>query len=913
MKFYKIPYILLIIILNLSIVIGVDDGTRGGNDEEDEWSEDNFEDSFEKNPEEGFAQNAQKAWETLMETPSKLIESARNTIQAAFNNDKDKYVNLIEEDTNLLEDETVREYYERAIGEDSSFIQSNPEAFRQFASVEGISVPEDLSQIEITNYNRFDNTITLRNSETSNLIRISKQDLGGGQINIDGTVTLSNGVRVTNNAQVASDLSNEFSVSALNSDAPARVKIENEEFTASQMIVGRDSTLNANYVRTVGSPVEYMDEQRSLKNGRLAVSSDGSTVLRGNLVYRTIDGSVSNGFIRPERSYDVEENTVLTSNPNSCGSMSCIVEQGDDSQELIKITAQGNNNIRTEYYSQKDIYVEVDSITSSNVQVDVVSMSEAQRIEYQVSEKGVEQIGVHGEDNGLTLKAYALGPNGKYNEEVYGAEDFGVEVEVRNLEDFSGPELPELLQGVDLNQLPNSNSVIDVMNSLNLPSDLNSRYELYQELVDSGIIEEGGASKGSAQMNLDLIKGLKSIKDGDYSTSSTQIGVQEPDFYEVGGVSASNVEIMNQYGCSVSNSRNCQIGSFNYRVTEDGFLVAGDGEKFDPSNGMALINENEDFINRETGEVCDEPCSYSSQADAFTQNIPENFNNLQSYSPTQVIEAQELPINGCSEDGGFNCRLGKYDYDKQTINGQTFFEARDGFFYDENGNEYEKNANGELVPTGGKSSQAAYFKGGELEDEARGNLNQQPRVSTKGDTDISSLSSEIVVNPPMSNSLREPTVSDVSFDRIKYVNQGAIRNKGLNPVLENILQASAEEVGVEVQIFSGGQCSNCRRRTGSTRHNNGNAADINILDSNGRLIPLSDSKFTDFMTVAVANGIKGAGADGPGRYMGQYAMHLDVQSEAVWGHNGKSANAPPKVRRAVQKGKELRCERYRVC
>ena len=140
--------------------------------------------------------------------------------------------------------------------------------------------------------------------------------------------------------------------------------------------------------------------------------------------------------------------------------------------------------------------------------------------------------------------------------------------------------------------------------------------------------------------------------------------------------------------------------------------------------------------------------------------------------------------------------------------------------------------------------------------------------------------------------------------------QAGIRNGPIDENLLNIISASAAEAGVNVNIISGGQMSlkafnnaegskeviednyylNGKAvRTGSTRHDNGGAADLDLLDPNtGQKLEYNNETqhiFHNFMTLTKQYGATGIGF-GFGRndgYMGGDRMHIGFGADAFWG------------------------------
>ncbi|MEL6477901.1 MAG: SH3 domain-containing protein [Pseudomonadota bacterium] len=139
---------------------------------------------------------------------------------------------------------------------------------------------------------------------------------------------------------------------------------------------------------------------------------------------------------------------------------------------------------------------------------------------------------------------------------------------------------------------------------------------------------------------------------------------------------------------------------------------------------------------------------------------------------------------------------------------------------------------------------------------------------------------------------------------------GATRNKPISGELRSILEAAAQEVGVDlVRITSGGQPGTHGKRTGSTRHDGGRAADVQLV-VNGSTKTFTDSGggkvVENFVKAVAARGCTGIGA-GVG-YMGNRTLHVGFGRNAsdtqqlVWGAGGKSANAPSWLKAAADAG-----------
>lgn len=119
----------------------------------------------------------------------------------------------------------------------------------------------------------------------------------------------------------------------------------------------------------------------------------------------------------------------------------------------------------------------------------------------------------------------------------------------------------------------------------------------------------------------------------------------------------------------------------------------------------------------------------------------------------------------------------------------------------------------------------------------------------------------------------------------------SIRKQPISPQLESVLSKAAEHAGVRVDVVSGGQpgIGSGGPRTGSTRHDHGNAADLNLYarnaDGSERLLDFTNKSdlptVKKFVTAAVAAGATGIGA-GVG-YMGPNTLHVGFGKEATWG------------------------------
>ena len=142
--------------------------------------------------------------------------------------------------------------------------------------------------------------------------------------------------------------------------------------------------------------------------------------------------------------------------------------------------------------------------------------------------------------------------------------------------------------------------------------------------------------------------------------------------------------------------------------------------------------------------------------------------------------------------------------------------------------------------------------------------------------------------------------------KVEEHTKGKIRDLPISQPLRALLLSSAEASGVDlVKVTSGGQCrkGTCTKRTGSERHDEGNAADLQLLVG-GRTLKFTNGAdlptFRSFVTAAARAGATGLGAGVD--YMGDATIHVGFGARAVWGAGGKAANAPAWIREAAQKG-----------
>lgn len=141
---------------------------------------------------------------------------------------------------------------------------------------------------------------------------------------------------------------------------------------------------------------------------------------------------------------------------------------------------------------------------------------------------------------------------------------------------------------------------------------------------------------------------------------------------------------------------------------------------------------------------------------------------------------------------------------------------------------------------------------------------------------------------------------------LTYDLAGKTRNKPVVDSLRDVLLYAAKASGVEVvRVTSGGQdaAGFGSRRTGSDRHDYGNAADLELLVGGRKLnFERRDQRpiVINFVTAAAAAGATGIGAGSD--YMGPYRLHVGFGRPTYWGADGRRANAPDWLGPAVQAG-----------
>ena len=145
------------------------------------------------------------------------------------------------------------------------------------------------------------------------------------------------------------------------------------------------------------------------------------------------------------------------------------------------------------------------------------------------------------------------------------------------------------------------------------------------------------------------------------------------------------------------------------------------------------------------------------------------------------------------------------------------------------------------------------------------------------------------------------TARDGSSGTVNYAyDKATTRNQTIQGKLFTLLENTAVEHDLTINIFSGGQPAKGRNRLGSHRHDNGYAADVHIYNKDGRRLTAERQKDIPELVKIVKtlrkNGAESIGA-GPGYQNGN--LHIDIASSgpanspsAVWGADKTRKTAP---------------------
>ena len=128
------------------------------------------------------------------------------------------------------------------------------------------------------------------------------------------------------------------------------------------------------------------------------------------------------------------------------------------------------------------------------------------------------------------------------------------------------------------------------------------------------------------------------------------------------------------------------------------------------------------------------------------------------------------------------------------------------------------------------------------------------------------------------------------------------RKGKLDPRLREALEGAAEASGVRIRVTSGGQrMHGAPGHTGSHRHDQGKAADVDVIDpKTGKVLPLSDPRRLKVLEEAARRGAGGSGA----RYMDDpNKIHMGITgSRSVVGEGLGAYAGTPEEKAAVARG-----------
>ena len=861
-----------------------------------------------------LAQNPTTFWEMVLDFPQALLDLTINGLRDALVNSRDNFLSAINNDRSVLSNEDVRAVYLEALSENpQELVASHPELFEQMLQEEGVDNSGSFN-FEVLSYD-FENNVLLIGRDEDQTISISLSDLNGGTLNSDGSIVLNNGVLV-NSGSITQE-SGEYRV------INGIVEIYEREVRGDDFILGPTHLVDNPYVRA-NSEILFDDglERRNIleRGGQVSFYESGAIGLNGALRISTVN---ENGVLIPERRIvtdlnSVDDEMIIVQNPSQCIDSSfggCIIDQGD----RMEIRARNQGNLEVDIYSLEHVAVRVPLIEDSTQLQLTRFLEEDSRVIYTISrDETTLSGGFPSQSSLLTLNTFhpQLGhpgiDGGNIIGHIFNAEHpLGIELEAHQL--IEGLDLSRFSESLQ-EQLNNANfdsisggevSIVAALNSLGLPSDMSFRSELAELLGIEGY--RGTASQNTQLLNMLRNEGIQGsqritigeqFRDifeldpnlGEISPQLTISSLENANFQGVNFNDPSIVRIMNQMGLDSSFAARQELYRelFGREPPRGGELGRGSDMNIALREILGEIHIN---IFRSSGTI-DVPTRGHSIISLDSFPLDDD--------GSMIIDLESLPLDETETEIGFSLA--------DVVN-LGVIEEND--MDDERGTRVR-------IPADQIETLAEIVERVNL-DLAQVEETTTPELPPLNQDVRTTIPPQTLRQPTRSGTLRPPRVSDPSYDRLIYANQGATRNRGLASDLERILQATAEETNTRIRITSGGQCginSGCTRRTGSTRHDYGNAADFDIIDATtGRVISYGEPAFFQFLTTLSANGARGVGADRDGRYMNQGAatgrVHADIESPAVWGHNGRGVNAPDPVRRAVAEGERIRVQRCR--
>ena len=196
--------------------------------------------------------------------------------------------------------------------------------------------------------------------------------------------------------------------------------------------------------------------------------------------------------------------------------------------------------------------------------------------------------------------------------------------------------------------------------------------------------------------------------------------------------------------------------------------------------------------------------------------------------------------------------------------------------------------------------------------------------TTKGSNQYPQASINPATGEPTGHGLNGPDDVLGGENRVTQ-NQNGIRNKPIDKKVNDILNYAAQQTGTYADVFSGGQDAkgNGNRRTGSTRHDEGHAADTKfykMIDGQRHYLDMRNPDDLEVMKKIVTLS-RSAGATGIGAaegYMGPNAFHIGLGQgkngegpDMTWGAGERSATTPKWLKDAYQLGKENPVDIYK--
>ena len=524
-----------ILILTLALFLIVPNGFSPGTltDEDTQWIE-NFDEMFEQNPLEGFSRNINRAWEFLQNSPQRLAEFGRDVISRAFETSSENFVDLVDSERSLLEDPDVREFYELAIAQNPLTVTKNTksvETFNRFLELEGIEGPGSNINFQVLSYSQETGVFTIRR-EGGEIVTISKENLRNnqGKILSDGRVQM--GEITINDGNVNTHITENLQISSSRSNRLASVEIEGTLFSSEEFLVGINDPTFGNFVRTVsttaGPPIQIGNEMKQLTQGSFGFNN-GIKVFQGESQYRSLKQfDTIDGLPSIDRRIKSSQPIELVDVEASCsGLKSCIINQ-----DLVMGVKNPSGIISIETFNQEVRY-SVDPFQDQESMVLITSRVDG-TLPYQLrlTQEGIEKVGFNN-NNGISVRAFTEDLTGNMYEHsiIYSEDEESSRINSRLVSGtLGGPQLPEILNNVnwdEVNIVPGL--AVNTMNNLGLPNDLQTRWQLYNELVELGLAQ-GGHSRGSAAMNTQLVEALQTIQQGE---RPTQVGLQANPIFEL--------------------------------------------------------------------------------------------------------------------------------------------------------------------------------------------------------------------------------------------------------------------------------------------------------------------------------------------------------------------------------------------